>query len=42
MTAQTKKELFWNYIDTTKLEDIKPLEELTPEYLLRKKIGLEK
>ena len=42
MTSQSKKELFWDYIDTTKLEDIRPLEELTIEYLLMKKIGLKK
>ena len=41
MTAESKQILFWNYIDTTLLEDIKPLEELSIEYLLKKKIGLE-
>lgn len=42
MTAQTKKELFWWYLENTPVEEIKPLEELDIEYILRKKIGLEK
>lgn len=42
MTAQAIKELFWNYIDSTPVEEIKPLEDLTINYLLRKKIGIEK
>lgn len=41
MTSETKKQLFWDYIDSTPLEEIKPLEELDIEYILRKKIGLE-
>lgn len=42
MTAETKKQLFWDYIDSTPVEEIKPLEEITIDYLLRKRIGLEK
>lgn len=42
MTAQSIKELFWNYIDSTPVEEIKPLEELDIDYILRKKIGIEK
>lgn len=42
MTSETKKELFYWYIENTPVEEIKPLEELDIEYILRKKIGLEK
>lgn len=41
MTSETKKQLFWDYIENTPVEEIKPLEELTIEYILRKRIGLE-
>lgn len=38
MTNECKKVLFWWYIDNTPLEEIKPLEELTIDYLLKQKI----
>lgn len=41
MTSETKKELFYWYLENTSLEEIKPLEDLTIDYLLRKRIGLE-
>ena len=41
MTAQTRKELFWWYLDNTPANEILPFEELTIDYILRKKIGLE-
>lgn len=42
MNSEQKKMLFYWYLENTPLEEIKTLEELTIDYLLRKKIGLEK
>lgn len=42
MTAQTKKDLFWDYLDNTPTNELRRLEDITIEYLLRKKIGIEK
>lgn len=41
MNSEQKKMLFYWYIENTPLEEIKPLEELDIEYILRKKIGIE-
>lgn len=38
MTNECKKMLFWWYVDNTPLEEIKPLEDLTIDYMLRCKL----
>lgn len=39
MNIEAKKKLFWWYIDNTPAEKIKPLEDITIEYLLELKLG---
>ena len=38
MKPETKKELFYWYLKNTQANEILPLEELTIDYILRKKI----